>query len=78
MKLLTMPLKSVFFISYWFTEPRAWHGAEAIPGVEGATPVDDGAEAAGVVGVAGVWDVLSLGAPPDEREPAVAWLRELR
>lgn len=38
----------------------------------------DTAEAAGVTGVVGAWEELSLGAPPDEGVAAADWLRELR
>lgn len=48
-----------------------------MPGVEGATPVGDTAEAAGVTGVVGAWELLSLGAPPDKGVAAADWLREL-
>lgn len=45
----------------------------------GATLVGgETAEAAGVTGVVGAWEELSLEAPPDEGVAAADWLRELR
>lgn len=49
-----------------------------IPGVEGATLGGATAEAAGVTGVVGACEELSLGAPPEEGVAAADWLRELR
>lgn len=66
--------------------------AADVPGVEGAAAaaaaaaaaevavlvvVEEGAEAAGGVGVVGAWVELSLAAPADGEVAAAAWLREL-
>lgn len=48
-----------------------------VPGVEGATPVGETVEAAGVTGVVGAWEELSLGVPPEDGVAAADWLREL-
>lgn len=49
-----------------------------VPGVDGATTVGAAAGAAGVTGVVGAWEELSLGAAPDEGVAAADWLRELK